>query len=128
MSRKMSSNKTEKISPNQPIQLGLCCMNITLKAKKPPIYASRTMTQKRLLELVETEGEKSAINEVKRRILCNLDDLKKMIKWNESHRIKVFRITSDLFPHKSNMRVPQYTYDFAKKKLQQSTKINYVIS
>ena len=29
------------MSVNKPVQLGLCCMNMTLKKAKPPVYASR---------------------------------------------------------------------------------------
>ena len=116
-------DKSDIIRKNQPIQLGLCCMNMTLKENKPPIYASRTMTQKRLLELIKTEGKKFAMKELKKRILLNLDDLIIMIKWNEKHKIKVFRLTSDLFPHKGNIKVPNYTYQFAKEKLKKIGKL-----
>ena len=34
------------MSVNKPIQLGLCCMNTTLKENKPPIYSSRRMAVK----------------------------------------------------------------------------------
>ena len=108
------------IKPNQPIQLGLCCMNITLKEKrKPPIYASRTITQKKMLEIIAKEGEKEAFRELRSRVIKNLDDLKKMIEWNEKNSIKVFRITSDLFPHKSNPKIKNYNYQFAKKRLKE---------
>ena len=29
------------MSQKKPVQLGLCCMNTTLKAQKPPVYAAR---------------------------------------------------------------------------------------
>ena len=29
------------MSKNKPVQLGLCCMNTTLKKQKPAVYASR---------------------------------------------------------------------------------------
>ena len=37
------------------------------------------------------------IEELKRRILLNLEDLLKMIQWNEDNGIKVFRLSSELF-------------------------------
>ena len=43
-----------------------------------------------------------------------------MIQWNEDNGIKVFRITSDLFPHKANPDVEDYTFDFAKDILKKS--------
>ena len=36
-----------------------------------------------------------------------------MMDWNEQHGIKVFRLSSELFPHKSNPRVEDYPFDFA---------------
>ena len=36
-----------------------------------------------------------------------------MIQWNEDNGIKVFRLSSELFLHKTNPRVEDYTYDFA---------------
>ena len=31
-----------------------------------------------------------------------------MIEWNEQNGIKVSRISSDIFPHKTNPKVPDY--------------------
>lgn len=89
----------------KPIQLGLCCMNITLKQKKPPVYAARRI-------IIKTIQEKG-IEELKRRILLNLEDLLTMIQWNEDNGIRVFRLSSELFQHKTNPRTPSYSYDFA---------------
>ena len=36
-----------------------------------------------------------------------------MIEWNEQHGIRVMRLSSELFPHKSNPKVKDYTFDFA---------------
>ena len=93
------------MSNNKPIQLGLCCLNIHLRAKKPSIYASRQIMIKTI--------EKKGIGEVKKRILENLKDTLTMIEWNETHGIKVLRLSSDLFPHKSNPKVEDYDFDFA---------------
>ena len=97
------------MSHPKPVQLGLCCMNITLKAQKPPVYAARRI----IVRIVNEKG----INELKRRILTNLDDLLKMIQWNEDNGIRVFRLSSELFQHKTNPKVPNYTFDFAKNHL-----------
>lgn len=40
------------------------------------------------------------LDELRRRITLNLQDLISMIEWNEKHGIKVFKISSDLFPIK----------------------------
>ena len=93
------------MSVHRNIQLGLCCMNITLRNQPNSVYSSRTIIQRKLKEL--------GIGELKLRILKNLDDLCEMIEWNEQNGIKVFRITSDLFPHKSNPDTEDYNFDFA---------------
>ena len=89
------------MSYNKPLQLGLCCLNITLRDRKPSIYASRRINKK----TIRAKG----IKECKRRIIENLKDLIKMIQWNEDNGIKVFRISSDLFPHKTSPDVEDYT-------------------
>ena len=93
------------MSVERPVQLGLCCMNITLKEKKVPVYAARRM----IVRIINERG----IEELKRRILANLNDLLKMIQWNEWNGIRVFRLSSELFQHKNNPKVPDYDYDFA---------------
>ena len=92
-------------SENKPIRLGLCCMNTTLKKLKPPVYASRKI----IVRIIDEKG----IEELKKRVLANLEDLYKMLEWNEENGIKVFRLSSEMFPHKTNSKVPDYTYDFA---------------
>ena len=42
-----------------------------------------------------------------------------MMDWNEANGIKVFRLSSELFPHKSNPKVEDYTFDFALDLLKQ---------
>ena len=98
------------MSINKSIQLGLCCLNITLRDSKPSIYPSRKIIQR----IIREKG----IEELKRRIILNCQDLIKMIEWNEQNGIKVFRITSDLFPHKANPNIEDYTFDFAKDLLE----------
>ena len=99
------------MSQNKPIQLGLCCLNTVLRSQKPPIFASRKM-------IIRTVKEKG-IDTLKQKILQNLRDILTMMDWNEQHGIKVFRLSSELFPHKSNPRVEDYTFDFALDLLRQ---------
>ena len=93
------------MSQPKSVQLGLCCMNTTLKKQKPPVYAARRI----IVRIIDEKG----IDELKRRILANLEDLYKMLVWNEENGIRVFRLSSELFQHKTNPKVPDYTYDFA---------------
>ena len=94
------------MSVNKPVQLGLCCLNTILRAQKPPVFASRKM-------IIRTVKEKG-IESLKEKILQNLRDVLTMMDWNEQNGIKVFRLSSELFPHKSNPKVVDYTFDFAK--------------
>ena len=94
------------MSVNKPIQLGLCCLNTTLRSQKPSVFCSRKM----IIRKIEEEG---GIQTLKLKIIKNLNDLYKMIKWNEQHGIKVLRISSELFPHISNPKVEDYNMEFA---------------
>lgn len=87
------------------IQLGLCCVNTTLRNQKPPIFTSRKM----IVRSIEVKG----IDLLKELILQNLRDLITMIEWNEKNGIRVLRVSSELFPHKSNGKVENYDYEFA---------------
>ena len=87
------------------INLGLCCINTVLRKQKPPVYSSRSM----ILKSFETKG----MDHLKRLIRQNLEDTIKLIEWNYEHNINVFRLSSELFPHKSNPKAPSYTFDFA---------------
>ncbi len=87
------------------IRLGLCCINTVLRAQKPPVFSSRSI----ILKTFETKG----LGFLQERILQNLRDTLTMMDWNHQNGIHLFRLSSDLFPHKSNPRAPGYTFDFA---------------
>lgn len=97
------------MSSNKDIQLGLCCLNTVLRSKNPTIFPSRSCTMKTIKE----KGLKIAVD----RARLNLDDLIKMIEWNEENGIKVFRLTSNIFAHMSNPKIGPYSMDFAVEKL-----------
>ncbi len=99
------------MSKNKPIQLGLCCLNICMREQKPSVFSSRKM-------IIRTVKEKG-INVLKEKIIQNLKDTLKLIEWNEQNGIKVFRLSSELFPHKTNPKVEDYDYDFALDLLKQ---------
>ena len=60
------------LSVERPVQLGLCCMNVTLKKRKVPVYAARRIIVKQIHKL--------GIEELKKRTLKNLDDLLIMLQ------------------------------------------------
>ena len=99
------------MSDNKPVQLGLCCLNTILRSQKPPVFASRKM----IIRSVEEQG----IEVLQEKILQNLRDVLTMMDWNEQNGIKVFRLSSELFPHKSNPKVDDYSFEFAKDLLSQ---------
>merc|ERR1711879_193585 len=82
-----------------------------MKAQDPPVYSSRTITLAVL--------EKMGMDELRERIIKNLKDTITLIDWNEEHGIKTFRLSSEMFPHKSNPKVEEYDFDFAKDLLKQ---------
>ena len=97
------------MSLERPIQLGLCCINTQLRERRPPVFCSRKM----IIRKIEEEG----IDKLKEKILQNIEDLITMIQWNEENGIRVLRISSELFPHKSNDKVEDYDFDFAREHL-----------
>ena len=107
-------HKQQDPTTNPRIRIGLCCLNMTLRAQKPSIFASRGITLKKAQEL--------GLAEIQSRAMQNLQDLIKMIEWNEQHRIKVFRFSSEIFPHLSNPKLgieTPYSLEFAREKLQE---------
>ena len=99
------------MSDNKPVQLGLCCLNTVLRGQKPTVFCSRKM----IIRSVKEKG----INALKQKIIANVHDLYKMIKWNEENGIKVLRISSELFPHFSNPKIENYDMDFVDKLLKE---------
>ena len=86
-------------------RLGYACINMTLGAQKPKITTNRSMIKRTFKE--------KGIASLKAKITQNLEDVLTMMDWNEQHGIKVFRLSSELFPHKSNPKVENYDFDFA---------------
>ena len=99
------------MSVAKPIQLGLCCINTILRAQKPPVFASRSI----ILKTFEERG----FEHLRDKIIQNLKDVLTMMEWNDRHGIRVYRLSSDMFPHLSNMDAPNYTIDFAKDLLRE---------
>ena len=97
------------MSDNKSIQLGLCCLNTVLRAQKPPVFASRSI----ILKTFEDKG----FEYLREKIIQNLRDVLTIMDWNERHGIKVYRLSSEMFPHLSNPDAPNYKIDFAKELL-----------
>lgn len=68
---------------------GYCCINMTLKAESNT-YIGRSMIKRTFQE--------KGINYASQLALANVRDLIEIIKWNERNDIKLYRMSSDMFP------------------------------
>ena len=85
------------------MNLGYACINMTLGEQKPRITTNRSMIKKTFKEKgLEYAGELA---------LQNVRDLFTILQWNSRKGIKVFRVSSDIFPWASEYDIetlPQY--------------------
>lgn len=88
------------------IRLGLCCIVNCLR-EQSGIFCSRKPTLKTL-------NSAGGLAYLIRQVRSNVRDLITILKWNHRNGIKVFRISSDLLPHKSNLNAPYYSIDVVK--------------
>lgn len=87
--------------------LGYACINMTLREKS--VFASRGCTMGTMIKL----GPRDAVAHCKSLALQNIADLLEILKWNEKYNIRLFRITSLLFPHIGNHLLPEtFTDDY----------------
>ena len=77
------------------INLGYCCINLTLANEG--IRTSRSMIQRTF----KTKG----IEYASKLALENVKDLHKIITWNVKNNVKLYRITSNLFPWESEYQI-----------------------
>ena len=84
------------------MNLGYACINMTLGKQKPKVTTNRSMIKRTFLEKgVEYAGELS---------LQNSRDLFKILEWNNHNNIKVFRLSSDMFPWCSEYGIKNSPY------------------
>ena len=86
------------------MNLGYACINMTLGEQKPRITTNRSMIKKTfLIKGPEYAGELALLNSI---------DLLEILKWNKQNGIKLFRVSSDIFPWASEYNIeelPQYS-------------------
>ena len=80
------------------VRLGLCCINNHLRSQK--IYTNRTCTRK---TYTQDKGYQLAVQ--------NVRDVLPILKWNETHRIRHMRLSSDMFPHLLDSECQPYELD-----------------
>ena len=92
-----------------PIRIGYACINTSLRDYD--IFTSRSL----ILATATSKG----IDYVKQLAAANVDDLLKILIFNEAHGIRFFRISSCIFPHLGNPKLTDSDYDisFVKDKL-----------
>lgn len=86
------------------MNLGYACINMTLGEQTPKITTNRGMVKKTFTQ--------KGISYASELALQNVRDLFEIIKWNVKSNIKVFRISSDIFPWGSEYNLedlPDYT-------------------
>lgn len=82
-------------------RLGYACLNTILRGSKPdPIFCSRTCRIDTILKRGRDFAKDIGIR--------NVQDLAKLIQWNEENGIRFMRISSELFPFASH---DKYGYD-----------------
>lgn len=91
-------------SPKIPLTLGYACLNDTCNKEIP---VNRTCIQRTYL----AKGKEYAIELA----LKNLNNVLKILEWNESKGIRFYRLSSDMLPHCTNPKVipsgEKYAYD-----------------
>ncbi len=70
--------------------IGYACINMKLSNQKPRVYTGRSM--------IKRTFQQKGIRYASELGLQNCKDLMEIIKWNNEHDFKFFRITSNLFP------------------------------
>ena len=93
------------MSENKPVQLGLCCISLTLQKRKPPVIPHRSIK----MATLKAKG----VEFLKEKIKENLKDQVKLLEWNEQMGIKVLRLHSEIMPHKGNSQVDDFNIDFS---------------
>jgi len=79
------------------MNLGYACINMTLSSQKPKVTTNRSMIKRTFQERgVEYASELA---------LQNVRDLFHIIKWNNENGVKLFRLSSEMFPWASEYEI-----------------------
>ena len=99
----LKAGEPEVLANDEMVRKVYLGQNLELRKKK--IFTSRTVRF--------ATFEKIGFEEVKKLSMQNLDDLEKMLYWNKENGIHVFRMSSEMFPHISNLNIFNIDYDAA---------------
>lgn len=78
---------------------GYCCINMTLSESKEKVTTNRGMVKRTFLE--------RGISYASELALMNVRDLKKIIEWNHANSIRMYRMSSDIFPWCSEYEISE---------------------
>lgn len=99
------------------IQACLCCIVTQLNNKKQNrLTMNRSCIQKTAIEKGETYCQSLAKE--------NIENLYHILLWNEYHGIYNFRVSSDIFPHRTNPNVSYYSIDDIEPEFEKCRKLN----
>ena len=89
------------------MRIGYPCINLTLSRNNPKVLTNRSMIKKTFIS--------KGLGYVSELALANCQDLIKILKWNVKHNIRLFRLSSEIFPWSSEYKLHQLP-DFNKIK------------
>jgi UV DNA damage endonuclease len=98
-----------------PDRLGYACLNTVLRKSKPSVFCSRTARIGTIATFDEDDPGKG-VEYLQKLGLRNIEDLERMILWNERHGIRFFRMSSDMFPFASHEKYG-YSLSYCSAKL-----------
>ena len=96
----LDSLQDYKPPPRPKLMLGYCCICCALREQKPAkqsIYTNRTCVKKTYIE--------KGLPFVSSLVLQNVRDLAGIIQWNYENDIRLFRMSSGMFPWASEYRI-----------------------
>lgn len=100
------------------LNLGYCCINLTLGKKKISVNN----------RCIKRTYDKLGLDYISELVIKNLSNLIQIIEWNETNDIRVYRMSSDMFPWMSEYtidKLPRYDEISALAKTAGDTAIKY---
>ena len=87
---KLNQELLEDNNKSKKMNLGYACINMTLSKQKPKVTTNRSM--------IKRTFEERGVSYASELALKNVRDLFQILKWNNENGIKLFRLSSEMFP------------------------------
>ncbi|KAK0609521.1 UV-endonuclease UvdE-domain-containing protein [Bombardia bombarda] len=124
-------------------RLGYACLNTYLRTAKPPVFSSRTCRMASIIDhryplqdpsqpehhtKNRPDKAKDPLKELGQQFvqelgLANARDIVKMLRWNDKYGIKLFRLSSEMFPFASHQEHGYKLAPFASEVLAEAGKV-----